>query len=84
MKVIYVIGSILSFFTILILSFENIQASCNYLTFFIWELSASIAPTFVLLGTAFFGVVTGVFMTLAGISLFGNSDEDEDDVDFSA
>lgn len=84
MKVLYIVGSILSFFTILILSFENIQASCNYLTFFIWELSASIAPTFVLLGTAFFGIVTGVFITLSAISLFGGSDEDEDDVDFSA
>lgn len=84
MKVIYLVGSILSFFTILILSFENIQASCNYLTFFVWELSASIAPTFVLMGTSFFGIVTGVFMTLAAQSIFGGSDEDEDDVDFSA
>lgn len=84
MKILYLVGALISFVIILIIAFENIQSSCNYLTFFFWELSASVSPTFVLLGTSIFGMVTGALATLAAVSLFGSSDEDEDDVDFAA
>ena len=84
MKILYIVGALVSFVIILILAFENIQASCNYLTFFFWELPTSVAPTFVLLGTAIAGMVTGAFMTMSAISLFGSSDEEDDDIDFAA
>jgi hypothetical protein len=82
MRALYLAGSVICFVIILILAFENIQASCNYLTFFFWELSSSVAPTFVLFGTAIVGVVTGGFITLFVTSILGESDDDDDDEDF--
>lgn len=85
MKILYILGALVSLVVILILSFENIQSTCNYLTFFFWELPASVNPTFILMGSAFVGIITGAFMTMAAISLFGSgSDEDDSDVDFAA
>lgn len=82
MRVLYLIGSIISFVVILVLAFENIQASCTYLTFFFWELSSSVAPTFVLFGSAVVGMVAGAFLTLLASSFLNESDEDEEDEDF--
>ncbi|MBT5016605.1 hypothetical protein HN748_06420 [Candidatus Peregrinibacteria bacterium] len=82
MRALYLIGSVMSFVIILILAFENIQASCNYLTFFFWEISSGVAPTFVLFGSAIVGMVAGSFMTLLASSFLAESDDDEDDIDF--
>ena len=84
MRVLYLVGSIVSFVIILIIAFENIQATCNYLTFFFWELSSSIAPTFVLFGSAVVGMIAGGFVTMFLVSFLGDNDEDEDDEDFEA
>lgn len=84
MRALYLVGSIVSFVVILILAFENIQATCNYLTFFFWEMSASVAPTFVLFGAAIVGMVTGGFITLLMVSILSEDDEEEEDEDFEA
>ncbi len=84
MRALYMAGSIISLVIVLILAFENIQASCNYLTFFFWELSSSVAPTFVLFGSAVMGAITGAFLTLLATSILSEPDEDEDDEDFEA
>ena len=84
MKILYIVGSAISFVIILILSFENIQSTCNYLNFFFWELPASITPTFVILGTSIFRMITGALMAMAAVSIFGSKDEDEEDIDFAA
>jgi|GEM_PF-718250 hypothetical protein len=84
MKLLYATGSLISFVIILVLAFENIQASCNYLTFFFWELSSAVAPTFVLFGTAVMGMITGAFMTLLATSVLSSNDYDEEADDFEA
>ncbi len=84
MRVLYLVGSIISFVVVLVLAFENIQASCNQLNFFFWELNSSIAPTFVLFGAAIIGMITGGFLTLLATSVLSEPEEDEDDEDFEA
>ena len=84
MRIIYLVGSIISFVVILVLAFENIQASCNYLTFFFWEVSSGLAPTFILFGAAMAGIVTGGFLTLLVTSIMETPDEDEEDENFDA
>lgn len=84
MRGLYITGTIISFVIILILCFENIQASCTYLTFFFWELDSSIAPTFVLFGTSVIGMIAGSFLTLLGTSMIGSGNDDEEDEDFEA
>ena len=79
MRALYLIGSIISFVIILVLAFENIQASCTYLTFFFWELDSSVTPTFILFGAAVVGMVAGGFLTLMATSFLNDSSEDDDD-----
>ncbi|EKD93103.1 MAG: hypothetical protein ACD_28C00244G0010 [uncultured bacterium] len=84
MKALYLAGTMLSLVVILILAFENIQASCNYLIFFFWELPSDITPTMILFGSAFMGMVSGVFLTLFATSVLGKSEEEEEDENFNA
>ncbi len=79
MKVLYAIGSLIMFVVIIVLGFENIQSSCNYLMFFFWELDSSLAPTFVIFGTAFMGGITGIFFTLLFKSIMDKEDEDDEE-----
>ncbi len=65
---------------ILILAFENIQASCNYITFFFWEVSSGTPPTMTIFFEAVLGVIAGVFYTQFVHHL--GSDEDDDDEDY--
>lgn len=77
-KVLTGLAAILSFVVILVLAFENVQASCNYLTFFFWELSASTPPTFTLFGAALVGIFTGVMGTLFFTSILSTDTEEEE------
>ena len=82
-KVLTGIAAAVSFVVILILAFENVQASCNYLTFFFWELSASTAPTFTLFGASLVGMFTGVMGAMFYHSVTNVDPEEENpDEDF--
>ncbi|HCW32875.1 MAG: hypothetical protein UT55_C0001G0015 [Candidatus Peregrinibacteria bacterium GW2011_GWE2_39_6] len=84
MKIFYFIGAFVTFVVILVLSFENIQATCNYLNFFFWELPSNVSPTIILFGTSLLGMVVGSFLTLSVMSLVGQDDEDDEDENFNA
>ncbi|MFA5842301.1 MAG: hypothetical protein WC882_01310 [Candidatus Gracilibacteria bacterium] len=84
MKILYLAGAAVFFVTILILGFENIGASCNYLTFFFWELSTDTSPTIIFFAISLLGGITGVFVTMAAVSLLGGNEEDEEGDDFEA
>lgn len=77
MKIFSAAAAMFSFVIILILAFENFQASCNYLTFFFWELSASTSPTFTLFGAAIVGIFTGVSGTIFVTSILNADPEEE-------
>jgi uncharacterized integral membrane protein len=81
MKIFTAVATVISFVIIMILAFENFQASCNYLTFFFWELSASTSPTFTLFGAAMVGIFTGVTGTMFFNSMFGAAAEEEEEQD---
>jgi len=76
-KIITGLAAVISFVVILILAFENVQATCNYLTFFFWELSTSTAPTFTLFGAALVGMFTGVMGCMFLTDIMKNDPEEE-------
>lgn len=82
MKALYLTGAIVMGMVILIFSFANIQASCNYLYFFFWEVSSSLAPTFTIFGACTLGFFLGVFGTLFLKETFSKNTTDEEDDDF--
>lgn len=84
MPILSLVGAAVSFVVILILAFQNLQAACNYLTFFFWELSSSISPTFILFGASFLGMIFGVFATLFLMGMLNKSEDEEGDENFNA
>ena len=66
---------------ILVLAFENIQASCNYITFFFYEVPSGTPPTMTIFFEAVLGVIAGVFYTKL-VSSWAGTDEDEEDEDY--
>jgi uncharacterized integral membrane protein len=79
MKAFYLTGSIIFTVLILILAFENIQAQCNQLKFFFYQVDSN--PTIVILGLAVIGIITGALYH-AFISRVLSSTTIEDDEDF--
>ncbi len=77
MKAFFLTGSIIMTCVIMILAFENIQASCNYITFFFWEVSSGTPPTMTIFFEAVLGVITGIFYTMFVKSLGASSDDEE-------
>ncbi|OIP81078.1 hypothetical protein COW94_02425 [Candidatus Peregrinibacteria bacterium CG22_combo_CG10-13_8_21_14_all_44_10] len=81
MKAFYLAGSIIMSAVILILAFENIQASCNYITFFFWEVSSGTTPTMTIFFEAILGIITGFFYTQL-LNSWGSSSSDEEEEDY--
>lgn len=81
MKAFYLAGSIIMSAIILILAFENIQASCNYITFFFWEVSSGTPPTMTIFFEAILGIITGFFYTQL-LHSWGSSSDDEEEGDY--
>lgn len=78
MKLFSLVVSIILTVLILILAFENIQASCSGLNFLFWEISDDTSPTLLVLGTTLFGILTGAFYGAFFRSMMsGNEDEEE-------
>lgn len=82
MKILYAAGSALSLIVILVLAFENIQSSCQYLMFFFWELPTNVSPTIVIFVTALGGMVAGSLTTLFLTATLGAKSDDEESEDF--
>jgi hypothetical protein len=61
MKYFYLIGSVLFTVVILILGFGNIQAQCNFVTFFFSSVPPSIPVPLLIFGLSGLGVITGFF-----------------------
>lgn len=79
MKVFYLTASIVFTVLILILSFENIGASCTALNFFFYEIDKN--PTLVIMGIAVLGIITGAFYH-AFISRVLSTSPDEEEQNF--
>ncbi|EKD49532.1 MAG: hypothetical protein ACD_63C00111G0001 [uncultured bacterium] len=79
MRAFYLAGSIIMTAIILILAFENIQAACNYLNFFFYEVPSSTSPTMTIFFEAVIGICAGVFYTQFVRSMLDKSEDDEDE-----
>ncbi len=79
-KILYLVGSVVCTVIILLLAFENIQGMCSYLVFFFTDIPTSFSPTFLILGVAFLGGITGFFYTSLVYSLFGGKDDEDEEV----
>lgn len=79
MRLLYLIGSIIFTVVILIISFENFQATCTYINIFFTEIPSSTSPTFVFFGVAALGIFTGMCYQGLLTSLLANNTEDEDE-----
>lgn len=79
MKIFTLVGALVFTVIILILSFENIQASCNYLRFFFAEISNNTPPTFVIFGVALLGMIAGGFYMAFIQSILKGGEEEEDE-----
>ena len=79
MKTFYLTGSIIMTTVILVLAFENIQANCNYLTFFLYEIPSGTPPTFTIFFEAILGVMAGIFYTQFIHSMLVKNEDDEDE-----
>lgn len=78
MKALYLAGSIIFTVFILILSFENIGATCNNLNFLIFPVKSN--PTFLALGIAVIGVLTGALYHAFIVKVLEDPEEKEEDV----
>lgn len=76
MKLFYLTASIIFTVLILILSFENIGASCSELNFFFYSIENS--PTLIIMGIAVIGVVTGAFYHAFLTKVMSSTPEEED------
>ncbi|OGJ51934.1 hypothetical protein A2335_00370 [Candidatus Peregrinibacteria bacterium RIFOXYB2_FULL_32_7] len=79
MVILFITLSIIFTVLLLVLSFENIAAQCNYLQFFFTAISATSSVTFIVLTIAFLGVLTGMSYAALIWSLFRKTDDENDD-----
>lgn len=77
MKVFYLVGAL--FFTVLtlVLAFENIGGSCNYLKFFFADIDSATSPTFLTFATAFLGAITGALYYGFLMELLKKTDDED-------
>lgn len=81
LKNFFLTGSLVLTIIVLIVAFQNIQASCNFVTFFFYAVDLTLSPTIMIFVIALLGIMTGVFYMGYLMSMFSTS-EDEDDEDF--
>ena len=83
MKLVFALGSLFMTTLILILAFENIAGMCTYLYFLFIPMPTNLAPTFLIFGVSFMGIITGMLYSAFFRSLFsGRGSEGEEDEDF--
>jgi len=76
MKALYLAGSIIFTVLILVLSFENIGATCSNMHFLFFPIRQN--PTIVALGIAVIGILTGILYHAFLVKAFEVEDEDAD------
>jgi len=78
LRTFFISGSIVFAIVLLVIAFQNIQAQCNFVTFFFFSVSANTSPTLMIFGVSIIGIITGMF--LMGLTMsFLSKDEDDDE-----
>lgn len=78
LRTFFLSGSIVLTIIVLIIAFQNIQAQCNFVTFFFFGIDSSTSPTIMIFVTSLIGIITGVlYMGLLMSFVIKGEDEDE-------
>lgn len=78
LRTFFLSGSIVLTIIVLIIAFQNIQAQCNFITFFFYEADASTSPTFLVFAVALVGIITGMLYMGLLMSFISKEEDDED------
>jgi hypothetical protein len=78
MLILFAILSAISTVTLLVFSFENIASQCSSIQFFFATIDGS-SVTMLIMGIAFFGIITGLCYAGFIWSVFNLKKSDEDD-----
>lgn len=79
LRKLFLSGSIVFTIILLIVAFQNIQAQCNFVTFFFFQVGSNVSPTIMIFIVSLLGIITG--MLLMGL-LMSIVSKEEDDGDF--
>ncbi len=78
LRTFFLSGSIVLTIIILIVAFQNIQAQCNFVTFFFYAADSSTAPTFLIFAVSLVGIIAGM-LYMGLVMSFVSKDEEDDD-----
>ena len=78
LRTFFLSGSIVLTIIILIIAFQNIQAQCNFITFFFFAADSSMSPTLMIFAVSLVGVIAGM-LYMGLIMSFISREEDDDE-----
>ncbi|MFC1600362.1 hypothetical protein ACFL3T_05010 [Patescibacteria group bacterium] len=76
LRTFFLSGSIVLTIIVLIIAFQNIQAMCNFVTFFFFSVDSGTSPTIMIFVVALLGILTG--MMYMGLMMSFLSKEEDD------
>jgi uncharacterized integral membrane protein len=79
LRTFFLSGSLVLTIIVLIVAFQNIQAQCNFVTFFFFSVDTSTSPTIMIFVVSILGILTG--MLYMGL-LMSFLSKEEDDSEF--
>lgn len=78
LRTFFLSGSIVLTIIVLIVAFQNIQAQCNFVTFFFFSIGSNTSPTIMVFVTALLGILTGMLYMGLLMSFLSKDEDDED------
>jgi len=79
LRTFFLSGSIVFTIIILVIAFQNIQAQCNFVTFFFYAANSTTSPTFLVFAVSVVGILAGMlYMGLIMSFLSRGEDDDEE------
>jgi uncharacterized integral membrane protein len=77
LRTFFLSGSLVLTIIVLIIAFQNIQAQCNFITFFFFSVGGKTSPTIMIFVVSLLGILTG--MLYMGLLMSFLSKEEDDD-----
>lgn len=78
LRVFFLSGSIVLSIIILIVAFQNIQAQCSFVTFFLFSVEGTTSPTIMAFVVSIIGIITGAFYMGLLMSYISKEEDEED------
>jgi uncharacterized integral membrane protein len=78
LRVFFLSGSIVLSIIILIIAFQNIQAQCNFITFFFFPIEQTTSPTIMIFIVSLIGMLAGIFYMGFLMSFLSREEEDDE------